>query len=83
MTTTNDRNKPMTQPTTANAEAEQNPIRTAIAQVDHVRNQFRDCLNGLNQAMTQLKAAERDQKMTAKEIDSVRGTLRSLQRVQI
>ena len=79
----NDRNKPVTQPTAANTDSEQSPIRTAIAQVDQVRNQFRDCLNGLNQAMAQLKAAERDQKMTAKEIDSVRGTLRSLQRVQI
>ena len=80
--TLNDRKHPA-QPQTEETELEQNPIRAAIAQVDQVRNQFRECLNGPNQAMTQLKAAEREQKATAREIDSVRGTLRSLQRVQI
>lgn len=88
MNTVNDRNKAPSVPlTTAPVNGEradaENPIRSAIAQVEKIREDLRECISALSQTLGQLKAAERDQKLTIKEFDSVRSTLRSLQRVQI
>jgi hypothetical protein len=69
--------------TTAPPEAPETELRAAMLQVETVRNTFRESLNGLNQVMNLLKAAEKEQKNSDKEIEGVRSTLRSLQRVQI
>ena len=58
-------------------------MRAAAVQVENIRNNFRESLNGLNQVLSLLKTAEKEQKSSEKEIESVRSTLRSLQRVQI
>jgi len=54
-----------------------------IAHVESVKAKLREVSNDLGETLVLLKAAEREKKATNKEIESVRATLRSLQRVQI
>ena len=63
-----------------NGETSYAPV---IAHLDGVKAKLRDVLTELNEAVTRLKAAEKEQKVSTKEIESVRATLRSLQRVQL
>lgn len=80
-TTTNGERPKTTQSQTS--EQPDTALRAAAIQVENVRNVFRESVNGLNQVLSLLKAAEKEQKNSEKEIESVRSTLRSLQRVQI
>lgn len=54
-----------------------------LTHLDGVKAKLRDVMTDLNEAVTLLKAAEKEQKVSAKEIESVRATLRSLQRIQV
>ncbi len=58
-------------------------LDTAIAQVEIVRGDFRNAIAGLNKLGELLKQAQRENKTSDKEIQSVRQTLRSLQGVRI
>ena len=58
-------------------------LDTAIAQVEIVRGDFRNAIAGLNKLGELLKQAQRENKTSDKEIQSVRQTLRSLQSVRI
>jgi hypothetical protein len=58
-------------------------LDTAIAQVEIVRGDFRNAVAGLNKLGELLKQAQRENKTSDKEIQSVRQTLRSLQGVRI
>ena len=63
--------------------AEKPALDTALAQVEVVRGDFRNAIAGLNKLGELLKQAQRENKTSDKEIQSVRQTLRSLQGVRI
>lgn len=63
--------------------APESSFKALLAQVESIRSDLKETLNALNQTVVLLKAAEREQKGTEKEIESVRATLRSLQKVQL
>lgn len=77
-TTNGERSKTTTPP-----EQPDSALKTAAVQIENLRNVFRESIHGLGQVLNLLKAAEKEQKSSEKEIESVRSTLRSLQRVQI
>lgn len=54
-----------------------------LTHLDGVKAKLRDVMTDLNTTVTLLKAAEKEQKVSAKEVESVRTTLRSLQRIQV
>lgn len=58
-------------------------IAAAITQVETVKTGLRDVIIELNATLDLLRAAEREKKASAKEVESVRATLRSLQKVAI
>jgi len=58
-------------------------LKAAIKQIEALRGRLRDLAAELTQAVDLIKAAEREKKASEKEVESVRATLRSLQRVQI
>ncbi len=70
--------RPITPP-----EAKPGAFDDLIAHVESVKAKLREVSNDLGETLVLLKAAERETKATNKEIESVRATLRSLQRVQI
>ena len=58
-------------------------LDTAIAQIEVVRGDFRSGIAGLNKLAEALKQAQRENKASDKEIQSVRQTLRQIQAVRI
>jgi septal ring factor EnvC (AmiA/AmiB activator) len=61
----------------------ENPLKQTASRLESLRQGLKDLMGDVNLALTSLKAAERDQKNNEKEIEAVRSTLRSLQKVQI
>ena len=68
---------------TETTAAEKPALETATAQIEIVRGDFRNAIAGLNKLGELLKQAQRENKTSDKEIQSVRQTLRSLQGVRI
>ncbi|MEA3212307.1 MAG: hypothetical protein QOE70_5364 [Chthoniobacter sp.] len=68
---------------TTTATAEKPALETALAQIETIRGEFRSTIAGLNKLADALKQAQREQKASDKEIQSVRQTLRSLKSVRI
>ena len=66
-----------------NGEAKSNAFDEVIAQVESVKAKLREVATDLSATLALLKAAEREKKTSEKEVESVRATLRSLQRMQI
>ena len=66
-----------------NTKAATPPLETALAQLEVVRGDFRNAIAGLNKLAEALKQAQRENKTSDKEIQSVRQTLRSLQSVRL
>jgi hypothetical protein len=62
---------------------EESSFKALLTQVESIRSDLKEALNKLTQTVALLKSAEKEQKGTEKEIESVRATLRSLQKVQI
>ena len=58
-------------------------LETALAQIEIVRGDFRNAIAGLNKLGEALKAAQREQKTSEKEVQSARSTLEKLQSVRI
>jgi DNA polymerase III sliding clamp (beta) subunit (PCNA family) len=58
-------------------------LAAAITQVETVKTGLRDVIIELNATLDLLRAAEREKKASFKEVESVRATLRSLQKVAI
>lgn len=58
-------------------------LATATLQLETVKTALRDVLLDLNTTLDLLKAAEKEKKAAAKEVESVRTTLRSLQKVAL
>ena len=54
-----------------------------VAHVESVKAKLKDVSNAVAETLVLLKATEREKRASNKEIESVRATLRSLQRVQL
>ncbi|MBE0542254.1 MAG: hypothetical protein IH623_12775 [Verrucomicrobia bacterium] len=72
--------KPETNPGNAPAAS---ALTNAVMQIETVKTALRDVMLDLNATMDLLKAAEKEKKASAKEVESVRATLRGLQKVAI
>ena len=72
--------KPETAPSNAPVAS---ALATAVLQIETVKTALRDVLLDLNATLDLLKAAEKEKKASLKEVESVRATLRSLQKVAI
>lgn len=70
------------QPTVTSQPAT-SPLAAAITQIETVRTGLRDVITDLNATVDLLRAAEREKKTAFKEVESVRATLRNLQKVSI
>jgi hypothetical protein len=91
-TSTEERN-PMPVPNTpstprhppANGESDASPsaLRAVLDHLESMKGSLRDLLGRVNETATLLKAAEKEKRATEQEIESVRRTLRGLQRVQL
>ena len=58
-------------------------IDTALEQIETIKGSYREAVRGLNTLTDTLKQVQRDQKTSAKDIQSVRSTLEKLQSVRI
>jgi hypothetical protein len=58
-------------------------LEAALAQIELVRGEFRSCIGGLTKVVDLLRQAQREQKASEREVQSVRQTLRSLQSVKL
>ena len=58
-------------------------LSAAVTQIENVKTGLRDVIVELNTTIDLLRAAEREKKASAKEVESVRATLRTLQKVAI
>ena len=68
---------------TVSRENKKNSLETAVEQIDGVRSSIKTAATALHEVITSLKQAQREQRGTEKEIQSVRSTLQNLQRVKI
>jgi hypothetical protein len=59
------------------------PLKQALDQLDALKGDLREFVGRLNTAADLLRAAEKEKKASFKEVESVRATLRSLQKVAI
>ena len=68
-----------------NGEGDENrsPFKTALEHIDRIKTNLRDVISDLAEAVSLLKAAEKEQRATTKEIDTVRSKLREIQSVKI
>ena len=58
-------------------------FKAALEQIDGIKSSLRDIIGELGEAMTMLKAAEREQRASAKEIEVFRAKLKEIQSVEI
>lgn len=58
-------------------------LTAAVTQIENARTALRDVIAELATTLDLLRAAEREKKAAAKEVESVRTTLRSLQKVAL
>jgi hypothetical protein len=74
---------PAAQTETNDAGLAASAVVQARDQIEKVKETFRSAISDLNETSKLLSQAAREKKATEREIESVRTTLRSLQRVQI
>jgi DNA polymerase III sliding clamp (beta) subunit (PCNA family)/exonuclease VII small subunit len=69
----------------ANGEAQENrsSFKAALDHIERIKINLRDVIGDLNEAVSMLKAAEKEQRATSREIDSVRNKLREIQAVKL
>ena len=58
-------------------------MKTAMQQIDKIKDGLKAVLHDINELLSSLKTAEREQKASDKEIESVREKLREIQSVTI
>jgi len=68
---------------TSEAEAKSSAMKGALDHLEKIKSALREVIGQLNDTATLLKAAEKENRATEKEFESVRATLRSLQKVSI
>ena len=71
------------QSATTSRNNKKSPLETAVEQIDAVKSSMKASAAALHEVITSLKQAQREQRGTEKEIQSVRSTLQNLQRVKI
>ena len=71
------------QPATSSRDPGKTAIETAVEQIDVAKASIGTALGSLNGVVKTLRQAQREQRGTEKEIQSVRSTLQTLQRVKI
>ena len=76
-------NLPLKSETNSGTALTASALTSAVIQIETVKTALRDVLLDLNATLDLLKAAEKEKKASAKEVESVRATLRSLQKVAI
>ena len=64
-------------------EEPRSPFKAALEQIDRVKGNLRDVMGDLNDTVTLLKTAEREQRVSVKEIQTVRAKLKEIQSVEI
>jgi DNA polymerase III sliding clamp (beta) subunit (PCNA family) len=72
-----------TQPVNGEPEASPSALRAGLDQIETIKGSLRDLLAQVNDTAILLKAAEKEKRAAEREVESVRSTLRSLQRVQL
>ena len=72
-------------PTTSNGHNGETPtaMKAVVESVERIKTNLRDMISDLNDTLDLLKAAEKEKKATLKEVESIRSTLRSLQKVEL
>jgi len=75
----------MTAPERGNIKPADNgsALKGAIDQVENLKTSLRELLGTIGDLSTALKAADKEQRATNKEIEAVRGKLREIQSVSI
>jgi len=68
---------------TSEAEAKSSAMKGALDHLEKIKIALREVIGQLNDTASLLKAAEKENRATEKEFESVRATLRSLQKVSI
>jgi DNA polymerase III sliding clamp (beta) subunit (PCNA family) len=58
-------------------------MKAVVDQVEKIKAHLREVISDLNTTLDLLKAAEKEKRATLKEVESVRATLRSLQKVEL
>jgi hypothetical protein len=71
--------EPDNQPITENKPA----MKTAMQQIDLLRESLRQTITGLNDVMKTLNQAYREHRTTARELEAIRDSVRSLQKIKI
>jgi DNA polymerase III sliding clamp (beta) subunit (PCNA family) len=68
-----------------NGEGEEtrSSFKTALEHIDRIKTNLRDIISDLGEAVALLKSAEKEQRATSREIDTVRSKLREIQSVKI
>jgi DNA polymerase III sliding clamp (beta) subunit (PCNA family) len=61
----------------------QSAISAVVEHVEEIKTKLRDVIGDLTKTIDLLKAAEKEKKATLKEVETVRATLRSLQKVDL
>ena len=67
----------------AETEETRSAFKAALEQIDKIKVNLRDVIGDLNDAATLLKTAEKDQRASAKEIQTFRAKLKEIQSVAI
>ena len=65
------------------SETSRSAFKAALEQIDQIKSSLRDIIGELSEAMTRLKSAEKEQRVSAKEIETFRAKLREIQSVEI
>ena len=63
--------------------ASESAIKTVMQQIEKIKDTLKGVVNDFSDVLVSLKTVEKEKKATEKEIESIRSTLRSLQKVQI
>ena len=58
-------------------------MKAVVEAVERIKTNLRDVIGDLNDTLDLLKAAEKQKKATFKEVESIRATLRSLQKMEL
>ncbi len=68
---------------TAEGVASESAIKKVVEQIEKIKDTLKVVVGQFTEVLATLKTVEKEKKATEKEIESIRATLRSLQKVQI
>ena len=59
------------------------PLKEAVDQIEKIKETLKTVINDFATVLSVIRQAEKEKKATEKEVEAIRATLRSLQRVRI